>query len=635
MSTEELETLGYNDSDSSVDSSSSDESTEPIRKRKVLEDEYESDDEDTSNDTRLDNELPKNTGDFAPTIGVNTLSKHDSVTVLLRGKERILISGLFSVRIIKGGIVYNGSHYNASKETFNFWHPLSHAIPEIKSSFYAGFEEERTIQHFDSNLSANEYNNYDTVLQITNSYSRKLLNAEQLFSNIKNLWVPRDSFLKKSTNNDYSFDIITPENNAEISILRYTKQWTDCIQKLDFNQKNASYDVRVLILGGKNSGKSTFIRTLTEKILYSSLNTKFNEDKEMIYLDLDPGQPEYSFPDCISMNRLSSRYRNFGQHFGQVKFETIKQLYIGSSSPQDFPSHYLDSVQSLIASFDDEMFAGTSCVNLPGWVKGFGLNILQKVLEFYKPTDIVYLESRATLQHFPEIKIPASFTSSMNVNYSPRIHRIPAGFAGTNNDNILKYRFVASDFRIYRLLCLLHRKLGATTSWDYDFNPLIKYSPYKLSFGHNGIRGIKLSHEFSSLNGENILKAIEGTIIGMYHVPDDLSLDSISDFKLANLDSIRMSSLDFKTLGLVHSVNIPERYINIYIPIDSLNELKATNRSIIIARMNTETPFCELYPAPKILKLESTSPFVTFDRRKKYEHVWKVRRNVKRKGHHI
>lgn len=632
MSNEELEVLGYNNSDSSSsDSDASSDYEEPVdKKRKIVEDEYESE-SDSSKDPSID---PNTTDAFEPIMGVNIYARNESVIVLLKGREKILLSGIFTVRIIKGGIVYNGCHYNASKETFNFWHPLSHAIPEIKSSFYAGFEDDNDIELFDTSLKNIEYKSYDTVLQIFNSYSKNLLSAEQLFSNVKNLWIPREPFLRRTTSKEYSFDIITDTLKENVTVLRYTKQWIDCMQKLDFNHQNASHDIRVLILGGKNSGKSTFIRTLTEKILYSTETANDRNEKEALYLDLDPGQPEYSNPDCISLNRLTSKQKHFGQHFGQTNFETIRELYIGSASPQDFPSHYLESVASLISTFEEEMFAGTSCVNLPGWVKGFGLNILQKVMEYYKPTDIVYLESRSTIQHFPEIRIPDSFTSSMNIDYSPRIHRIPAGFSGNNNEIALKNRFVASDFRTFRLLCLFHRRVGTKLNWDYDFNPLIKYSPNKISFGNNGIRGIKLSQEFSSLIGENVLQAIEGTIVSLNYTNNKLTVAK-ENFNLSDMENIYLNSLHMITLGLVHSVNIPERYINIYVPLDSLEKLKENYNKLIIGRMHTETPFCELNPPTKVLKLENTSPFVTFDRRKKYEHVWKVRRNVKRKGHHL
>lgn len=67
---------------------------------------------------------------------------------------------------------------------------------------------------------------------------------------------------------------------------------------LDSNFVDCSNE-RICIFGGKGVGKSTFTRWLTNRFL--SYQPKHNTNSpEVLFLDLDPGQTEFTPPGMIS-----------------------------------------------------------------------------------------------------------------------------------------------------------------------------------------------------------------------------------------------------------------------------------------------------------------------------------------------
>lgn len=68
--------------------------------------------------------------------------------------------------------------------------------------------------------------------------------------------------------------------------------------KLEEIDGKIRHGTKLMIIGDKGSGKSTFSRFITNRIL--------NRFPKVAYLDLDPGQPEHSFPRTISLTIIDS-----------------------------------------------------------------------------------------------------------------------------------------------------------------------------------------------------------------------------------------------------------------------------------------------------------------------------------------
>lgn len=588
----------------------------------VAMEEYEDDD-----DKKLE-ETAKHTFSVAVNENCHFVDpEHDTILVGLREKQKIYISGVFRLQVVKGGIVHNNIHFNASSECIDVWNPLCNSVPGIQSSFYAGWEENVPIEGRYREVVLEDLKDYICVIKVQNGFVEGLMDAGELFPDVRCLWKTSDC-QKLSLQSDNCTYCILREDVDPFTPLHITNEWSETIERLNVVHKSSMHDTRMMVIGGKNSGKSTFLRLLTESFLFNGNNQ--SSDNELLYLDLDPGQPEYSDPDCISLTRVHRSARIFGRHLGQPRFESLRQHYVGSNSPQEVSSFYLECISDLISHLEELNQMGTSLVNLPGWIKGFGLNIMNRILSIFKPTHVVVLESKGSKRHLNDLNLDLTFNSSSRSNYKPVISTING--VSSNPD---EFRFQAPQIRTFKTLAYFHRKEGPGRNIAYDFSPLLMRAPVQISYGNSGIQGFKFPEEFAGLHEKDIKTALEGTIVGLYESKKTL-VDLVIRKGPYPILNRRPAEAEFVSLALVHSVDPENMFLNLYLPETHLNYVRSTSQdSWLIIRARTETPFCELLPRNNILSGVDHIPYVSFDLRKKHEHVWKVRKNVMRRGHHI
>ncbi|CCF60634.1 hypothetical protein KAFR_0L00270 [Kazachstania africana CBS 2517] len=561
--------------------------------------------------------------------------RSNSVIVCLKEKQLLYLSGVFDVQIVKGGIVYNNAHYSSSKQELSFWHPLSNSIPPIQSSYYAGWEEPLNLgARFRHSIDRDVFNDesFTCILRISNAQIDGLIDAHKLYPDVRQLWKIRENDPYSTTIRTFT---ILNEMQDQFVPLITTNQWTSMVEKMKMSHKDSTFDIRIIVIGGKNSGKSTFLRLLCENLIHNDEDS-FSSQEELLYLDLDPGQPEYSLPDCLSLNEIKQQNPNktfaLGQHFGQESnnFRALKQYYYGSNSPQDNPTTYLDMADQLINYFEEQCFVGTSLLNLPGWVKGFGINIINHVIQKYKPTHIITLESKSN-SLINEFNIPNIFSNPLQDDYEPIILSLSA--FKTFNDS--QARFHAPQIRTYKTLLNFH----LMSNHNYDFDPLLFKSPVQISFGSFGIQGIQyMETDFQKLHEDDIKGSLEGTIVAL----NIFQQNNISEYINAAgtypmiSKKININALKFVTLALIHSIDEKRKIMNLYIPCSNLSHVKSSAKETqwILIRNKTETPFCEVFPPNQEVFFSSfdSVPYLTTKRRKKHEHVWKVRKNVLRRG---
>ncbi len=155
----------------------------------------------------------------------------------------------------------------------------------------------------------------------------------------------------------------------------------------------------IMVCGPKGSGKSTMCRLLANRILTAPAGqtSKMDPTKSFVaFLDLDPGQPEFSAPGQISLVEMYSC--NLGVPYthpvpicpkgGRV----LRAHHIGSSSPRDDPKHYLACVFDLLSSYQNLLTVHPRCpllINSSGWIQGSGLDILVHLIQHVLVTDVV------------------------------------------------------------------------------------------------------------------------------------------------------------------------------------------------------------------------------------------------------
>lgn len=646
-----------NDSDTNSAVSSNYVSREATLKTDI--EDYESDDD---NDVQTSNSILGDGSIFKPVLNGNVFTvpgSDHSIYIGLKEKQNLFIAGIFDTQIVKGGIIYNSNHYNASsRQTLNMWHPMSSSVPAIVSSFYAGWKEPILQKSKLAVIPSLNPEEFTCIIKLSNNkHYNGITEGHKLLSDLNYFWKPRNGDGNQFLHHDSTFTLLDEQRDI-FTPLEISNQWTQTLKQLQLQHNNSELDTRIMIIGGKNSGKSTILRLLIEKLLNQDLGQEDNDTESIAnnplwYLDLDPGQPEYSDPECVSLGQIeyNTNVKPLGTTFGQCGFNKLRQHFLGVNSPQDNPELYLSLIDELFEYFEEQYFTGTSLLNLPGWIKGFGITIINHVIEKYRPTHIIMLEYANRL-NFEEVYIPQTFTSNLRENYSPNIIRLPPHKSSSTNDDVYnQLKFQASQLRTFRTLLLFHKQLERDNHcFNFNFKPLLATTPLQVSIGgKNCINGIYLMEEFQNLHKDDIKGVLEGCIVGIHKFVKDF--DNNTDKELQNMTEHHgiyplikgkraPKNFQYVTLGLIHSIDERNSLINIYVPeleADTLSNSKEDFQWILV-RGKTETPMCELYPPKRVIgeyinMNDQSIPYISTQRAKKQEHVWKVRKNIQRRGH--
>lgn len=616
------------DNNGTVGSSSKINSRDPTDFTSKSSDNEEYDDDDICESTPDFTGTPNS---FHPLLNHNVFlidAQDDTILVGLKQKQCVYISGIFRMQIVKGGIIYNNIHRNASKNILQMWHPLSDAIPTIQSSYYAGWNEALHVSKKYQSCASSDLEDFVCVLRIQNTNALSIMDAGKSFPDVRYLWKLRNNLSQSFTSENCSYHILSEDIDPFIP-LKISENWVSNIEKLSMAHKNSQFDMRILVLGGKNSGKSTFLRLLLENFNKSGLEDGI--ESEIVYFDTDPGQPEYSDPECVSLCQLGQEKNIFGQHLTQTHQSFLKEIYLGSSSPQDMPTKYLKALDELIDYFEEQSYMGTSLFNLPGWIKGFGMHIINHIIDKYKPSQIVILESNSSKEAFSELDIPRKFSSNLRESYIPQVTNIAAH--SFKQEEVSLSKFQASQMRTFKMLSYMHTVVKSSKQLQYDFSSLTNSSPLQISFGDNGVQGLLFMEEFRHMHQDDIKSALEGTIVGL-HTSDVTILKSVKKVGPYPILQNEIKQLNYISLALIHSIDSANNIMNVYIPGHKIKNLNPNKNVIwIMVRGKTDTPIQELILDNNNFT-ERPIPFISTERRKKHEHVWKIRKNVLRRGQH-
>ena len=153
-----------------------------------------------------------------------------------------------------------------------------------------------------------------------------------------------------------------------------------------------------MVCGPKGAGKSTFCRILANAMLRKAPvkeNRNVPDNDCVAFLDLDPGQPEYSPPGDLSLLRLQSW--NLGPPFTHPipgLNQLVKAHHFGHISPKDDPTYYYSCALDLLNHYRNMARRSRSCpliINSTGWILGNGLELLSDLIRSMGLTDVVYM----------------------------------------------------------------------------------------------------------------------------------------------------------------------------------------------------------------------------------------------------
>ncbi|KAF8465958.1 hypothetical protein BDZ91DRAFT_794528 [Kalaharituber pfeilii] len=327
----------------------------------------------------------------------------------------------------------------------------------------------------------------------------------------------------------------------------------------------------ILIAGPKSTGKSTFSRFLANYLLTHP--TPFDTSnaftsypiRNVAYLDLDPGQPEFSPPGVISLSLLSSQTPILGPPFTHPAGPAgpgrrVRAQHTGFVTMKEDPGYYISCVQDLFDVYRRtlETDGVGLVVNTCGWVKGMGAEVLNDVVGIIKPTDIVVLELPAR-QEYRHGNLGKK--QERRQRYIHSLRTLPAALSSQ--------KFTAADLRNLQMTAYFHHRahIAPTTHEDsstslgpfpyqepepepstaritFDFsNPLTHTPPHTLPFLNTKVHIMNFSahayppytagpsypsepHPDDSLSPRLLADAIEGTLVAVTTVPKTYSSTS-------------------------------------------------------------------------------------------------------------
>ncbi|ANB12430.1 Grc3p [Sugiyamaella lignohabitans] len=573
--------------------------------------------------------------------------------------ETLAFNGEYQLTIQKGAVRIMGAILHASKRSYHISSPCNgtHALPVIECVQVENLElVEQTTTDYNEQL----IDSYRAVIKVE-SAPTGLRNVVNLAPNFKNLWglsegpnedsqtdleddkeeIPlfEDDEVKSistgsTTPAKPSFQIIY-RAPASIALFKPFRSWYDMAAKtvaLGFDNDPP----KVLVLGPKSSGKSSFCRFLTNYFLASEIN-------QCHYLELDPGQPEYCPPGTVS---LHSPEFNFSPSFSHSNFRnSIRAHTIGSTSPKDHPNVYLSYCRDLYRTYEKTQVKSQSplIINTPGWTRGLGVDLLADITSIVQPNIIISLgpddsqtEIRAVLSRRTDIPV-TSLESVLSYNSNAYLSA-PSSAA----------KYSASELRVLQTLTYFHSASSPIHSLKFNSTHLTETVPYSVPYGEESssnplaIQGIAITAS-EGINPEDVSLCVNGAVVAVISVDHETSpipIQRTPDESLPYIDPNDLQSVlipdTCKCLGyaVVQSIDVADNTIRLLTPIPPSVISQNDRQKLVLLRGRLQLPLWELWN-PSLDDASSPAPYLSKSGPGSApgSHRWRVRRNVLRRGY--
>lgn len=278
----------------------------------------------------------------------------------------------------------------------------------------------------------------------------------------------------------------------------------------------------VMICGPKGSGKSTFCRILANSLLNVNPDPRSSNRRGLdgiAFLDLDPGQPEYSPPGEISLLHLRSY--NLGVPFTHPMLSPeednvlIRAHHIGHVSFKEDPSHYQRCAFDLLAQYKNMLSHYPSVpliVNCSGWIQGSGSEVLVELIRHWPFTQVVYT---STLGPFEVVETLQDSAHKARTQFSTLKTQPTQNTSGN-----------AADMRMMRTLSYFHLDEPEGRELRWNSSPITQIPPLTVRYAgpKQDIFGIMIYGE--KQDPEFIAGILEGSVVGLVAIEDDSAIFS-------------------------------------------------------------------------------------------------------------
>lgn len=393
-----------------------------------------------------------------------------------------MILGSYGIRIKAGETTISGASLYPSEAIHWIHAPHCHALPVLRCS-------ENSVIEIHSHPSA-----YD------------LRNLERLSPIFGSLWNEADTEeIKRRSWQILSTSADGPKR-AFLQELKSPAEWNKRIADLVKPSRDGC--PVFLVCGPKGSGKSTFSRIMTNKLITRRDGTKARIWPGVAVLDIDPGQPEFSPPGVISLVLLDQPTLAPPFCHPTLDFGSVKRSHaLASITPATDIEHYKACVTDLFKTYKTACSKYPLIINTPGWVQGSGLTLLTDLISEIHPTESIYMSEDGPQDTVESLKSagrhsPFSTLPSQSIEYASR---------------------TALHLRHMQAMSYLHvdpcRDEGGQLLWNSA--PLSSTPPLMASYSAEGggITAI-LCYGYQP-EPELLTEAINGTIVAIVTVEDN------------------------------------------------------------------------------------------------------------------
>lgn len=532
---------------------------------------------------------------FVPSFS-NTILKPNSILHGLHKDEYLIFRGNYTLKVHSGAILLNNLHPVVVGSSHLVITNSSESLPIISCC-----SENR------SELESNDLNqlfpSHDSIIEI--------FNVDNGLPEIGDLYPPLEDHYFKGPS-AYSFELILPDliiNCTTVYLDRHTQR---SLVKL------AKESSTLVVYGVPTSGKTTIAKSLLNTALLLG-------NLEVAYLDLDPESTSALMPGCLSYTLHSKPV--YGSFLPSQKSSNPKDLhyYWGFQSYLTSPLRYLQLCGELI-----QHHQGSDCVPLivkfPSYIKGYGRDILAKIVQLLEANHLIYLTHRNAVQ-LNGFEASDAFEAQDNPD-----SEVTAPFREFTA--VKSLRAVRKSSEISKKDLFVRNKLlhfHQTEEGNFDFKPIISQLPSRLSFKYiSAISVLNYDLDDTSLAFETN-KLAEATIMGIF----------VSPQKKFKTDGLYLNGLDFLSMNcqficlcLVHSLDLDNNFVNLYLPLDSncpekLQIHLEKGKKLILARGEGVIPSVEMVTMDRF---EPIVPYIDSAAKKRIGGVWKPRRGISRKN---
>ncbi|KKA21975.1 Polynucleotide 5'-hydroxyl-kinase grc3 [Rasamsonia emersonii CBS 393.64] len=337
--------------------------------------------------------------------------------VRIKEKMNLVLIGVYDIWVKRGVISLMGAKLHPSPKLYRVYAPSTHSLPVIKC--VSGVEGYAEVE-----------------IQSSHSGIYRLKELSPLYHRIWNSGETAADKVTLKGSSRRTFSVLYTSSDdplkRHLRPLHLEKKWSATIKVL--SQRGSS--LRVLICGPKGSGKSTFSRYLLNHLLSPAPQTEggYSNPDGVAFLDLDPGQPEFSPMGEIYLAHL--REPTFGPPFSHPTLDRssngkiVRAHHIGANSPKEDPDHYVMAAMNLMDQYRALLATYPQCpliINFPGWIFGLGLEVAMWLVRSLGLSDVVYMSEKGPsevvepLGHAAgQARVPLTTLPSQPIDYVTR-----------------------------------------------------------------------------------------------------------------------------------------------------------------------------------------------------------------------